>query len=150
MNIHFVKTIFDDGDMHSFKYKPFHYCCEDFQNNVKEGIIQLNNQDCVDEIPQFCFTYDKRTYEYGEVYTDTFFVPIDYCPHCGKRINIICNENVNCDDEFHELSQLRKELWEVCKTTDSKKEEQLLREQIHQLDQEIEKFYQIGEFTKEN
>lgn len=58
-------------------------------------------------------------------------------------------DEIDVSEKYNELSKQRKELWEKCQKTDSKKEESELREQARKLDNQINDFYELGEW-KEN
>lgn len=79
--------------------------------------------------------------------TDNY--PIHFCPHCGEKIEISVVEEIDVSDEYNGLTKKRKELWEKCQRIDSKKKESELREQVSDLDNQINDFYELGEWKGE-
>lgn len=58
-------------------------------------------------------------------------------------------DEIDISEKYNELTKQRKELWEKCQRTDSKKEELELSKQVRKLDEQINDFYELGEY-KEN
>lgn len=156
MKIELIKLKFNDAYSckYSCKYKPFEYCCNEIQNN--KAIIftgeDLVCDDCEDDdiyIPQFCTSHTEviTEYEYEWIQTDNY--PIHFCPHCGEKIQISIVDEVDVSDKYDELSKQREELWKKCQRTDSKKKESELREQVRKLDDQINDFYELGEWKGE-
>ena len=52
-------------------------------------------------------------------------------------------------DKYKELTKQRDELCKKCQTTDSKKEDYELRKQVRKLDDQINDFYELGEWKGE-
>lgn len=154
MKIELIKLKFNDT--HSYKYKPFTYCCDEVQNDkaivfTGEDINNIGGEyedDCI-YIPQFCTSYTETVGSWGDELEQTDNYPIQFCPHCGEKIEISVVEEIDVSDEYNGLTKKRKELWEKCKRTDSKKKESELREQVGKLDDQINDFYELGEWKGE-
>lgn len=58
-------------------------------------------------------------------------------------------DEIDVSDEYNGLTKKRKELWEKCQRTDSKKEESALRERVEKLDKQIYSFYLLDEWKGE-
>ena len=58
--------------------------------------------------------------------------------------------SVHVSDKYNELSKQREDLWKKCQRTDSKKEEFELRNQVKKLDDQINDFYELGEWRENN
>ena len=158
MKIELIKLKFNDT--HSYKYKPFQYCCYEIQNNkaivftgedlVCNDIFVLVVRDSDDTIiPQFCNSYTETFNSYGDEYEQTDNYPIQFCPHCGEKIEISVVDEIDVSDKYNELSKQRKDLWKKCQRTDSKKEESELRKQVRKLDDQIDSFYWLDEWKGE-
>ena len=158
MKIELIRLKFDDAL--SYKYKPFKYCCDKIQNDkvivftgenlVCNDIFGLVVRDSDDNIiPQFCNSYTETFNSWGDEYEQTDNYSIQFCPHCGERIEISVVDEIDVSDKYNELTEQRKELWKKCQRTDSKKEEHELMEQVRKLDDQINDFYELGEWKGE-
>ena len=154
MKIELIRLKFDDT--HSYKYKPFKYCCDEIQNDktivfIGENINDIGGEyedDCI-YIPQFCTSYTETVGSWEDEWEQTDNYPIQFCPHCGEKIEISVVEEIDASDEYNGLTKKRKELWEKCQRTDSKKKESELRNQVRKLDDQINDFYELGEWKGE-
>ena len=158
MKIELIRLKFNDT--HSYKYKPFKYCCDKIQNDkvivftgenlVCNDIFGLVVKDSDDNIiPQFCNSYTETFNSWGDEYELTNNYSIQFCPHCGEKIEISVVDEIDVSDKYNELSKQRDELWRKCQKTDSKKKESELREQVGKLDKQINDFYELGEWKGE-
>lgn len=139
----------------SYKYKPFTHCCKAIQNDkaivfTGEDLVHLDTY-WEDEkyIPQFCTSHTEVITSYEDEFEQTDNYPIEFCPHCGEKIEISVVDEIDVSDKYNELTKQREELWKKCQRTDSKKKESELREQVGKLDKQINDFYELGEW-KEN
>ena len=147
MKIDLIKLKFNDTC--AYKHKPFQYCCDEIQNDkaivfTGEDINDICGE-CEDDsisIPQFCTSYTETVGSWGDEWEQTDNYPIQFCPHCGEKIEISV-------DKYNELTEQRKELWKKCQRTDSKKKEAELREQVRKLDKQIDSFYWLDEWKGE-
>ena len=158
MKIELIRLKFDDT--HSYKYKPFKYCCDEIQNNkaivftgedlVCNDIFGLVVRDSDDTIiPQFCNSYTETFTSYEDEWEQTDNYPIRFCPHCGEKIEISVVDEIDVSDKYEELTKQREELWKKCQKTDSKKEDFELKEQVRKLDNQINGFYELCEWKGE-
>ena len=158
MKIELIKLKFNDT--HSYKYKPFQYCCGEIQDdktivftgedlvcNDTFGLVVRDSDDTI--IPQFCNSYTETFNSYGDEYEQTDNYPIQFCPHCGEKIKISVVDEIDVSDKYNELSKQREDLWKKCQKTDSKKKESELREQVRKLDKQIDSFYWLDEWKGE-
>lgn len=159
MKIELIKLKFNDT--YSYKYKPFTHCCDEIQNdkaivftgedlvcNDTFGLVVRDSDDNI--IPQFCTSYTETFNSWGDEYEQTDNYPIRFCPHCGEKIEISIVDEIDVSDKYDELTKQRDELWKKCQRTDSKKEEHELRKQIRKLDDQINDFYELGEWRENN
>lgn len=154
MRIELIRLKFNDT--HSYKYKQFKYCCDEIQNNeciefTNENLTNFN-VDYDKEygfIPQLCTSHTEVITSYEDEWEQTDNYPIQFCPHCGKKIEISVVEEINVSDKYNELSKQRNELWKKCQRTDSKKKESELREQVRKLDKQIDSFYWLDEWKED-
>ena len=153
MKIKLIKLKFNDT--HSYKYKPFTYCCDEIQNDkaivFTEDINDIGGEykDEGISIPHFCTSHTEVITSYEDEWEQTDNYPIQFCPHCGEKIEISVVDEIDVSDKYNELSKQRDELWTKCQRTDSKKEERELRKQVRKLDDQIDDFYELGEWKGE-
>ena len=158
MKIELIKLKFNDTC--SYKYKPFKYCCEAIQNNkniiftredlVFDEVFGLDPSDYNEStVPQFCTSYTEIFNSWGDEFENTWNYPIQFCPHCGEDIKIEVVDEIDVSEEYNQLSKQRDELWKKCQKTDSKKKENELREQVRDLDNKINGFYTLSEWSGE-
>lgn len=150
MKIELIKLKFNDT--HSYKYKPFKYCCDEIRQNkcitfTGEELFPLK---CIDDednfIPQFCTSYTEIITSYEDEWEQTNNYPIQFCPHCGKKIEIRVVDEIDLSEKYNELHKQRYELSDKCRRTDSKKEEFDLKKQIRELDNQMNMFYELDEW----
>lgn len=151
MKIELIKLKFNDT--HSYKYKTFTHCCNEIQNDkavifTGENITGEYDDDGI-YIPQFCTSYTETFTSWGDEFENTDNYPIQFCPHCGEKIEIEVVDEIDISGKYNELTKQRDELWKKCQRTDSKKKEYELIEQVRKLDDQINDFYELGEW-KEN
>lgn len=145
MKIELIKLKFNDT--YSYKYKPFTHCCDEIQNDkaiVFTGEDLVHSDDCWDDeryIPRFCTSHTETFNSWGDEWEQTDNFPIKFCPHCGEKIEISVVDEIDVSDKYNKLSKQREELWKKCQRTDSKKKESELREQVRNLDNQINGFY---------
>lgn len=154
MKIDLIKLKFNDT--YSYKYKPFTYCCDEIQNDkaivfTDEDINDIGGEyeDDGVSIPQFCTSYTEVITSYEDEWEQTDNYPIQFCPHCGEKIEILVVDEIDVSDKYNELSKQRENLWKRCQATDSKKKEAELREQVRRLDNQINSFYWLDEWKGE-
>lgn len=158
MKIDLIKLKFNDTC--SYKYKPFKYCCEKIQDdkaivftgedlvcNDTFGLVVRDSDD--NTVPQFCNSYTETFNSWGDEFEQTDNYPIEFCPHCGERIEISVVKEIDVSGEYNELTKQRERLWNKCRRTDSKREELKLKEQVRDLDDQINDFYELNEWKGE-
>lgn len=150
MKIELIKLRFDRS--FSYKYKPFVYCCNALKDNpcilftnedVRTDPVD-DSADLNDNLPRFCTSRTISLRDWEDEWEETENIPIRFCPHCGSAIKIQISEEKDLSKTYWELSKERAELWKQCQKTDSKKEEAKLQEQVHELDQKINLFWELG------
>lgn len=154
MKIDLIKLKFNDT--HSYKYKPFSYCCDEIQHDkaivfTDEDINDIGGEYEDDGIftPRFCASYTEVITSWDDEWEQTDNYPIQFCPHCGKKIETEIVTEIDVSEKYDKLTKQRDELWEKCQRTDSKKKESELREQVMELDNQINDFYKLGEWKGE-
>ena len=153
MKIELIKLKFNDA--HSYKYKPFKHCCDEIKNDkaiVFTGEDLVYSDDCCGDeryIPRFCTSYTEVITSYEDEWEQTDNYPIQFCPHCGEKIEIEVVDEIDVSEKYNELSKQRKELWKKYQKTDSKKKAHELREQVRKLDDQINDLYKLGEWNGE-
>ena len=118
MKIELIKLKFNDT--HSYKYKPFQYCCDEIQNdkaivftgedlvcNDIFGLVVRDSDDTI--IPQFCTSYTETFNSCGDEYEQTDNYSIQFCPHCGEKIEISVVDEIDVSDKYAELTKQRDE-----------------------------------------
>ena len=153
MKIELIKLKFNDT--HSYKYKPFKYCCDEIQNDkaivfTNEDLSPLKYIGDGNFIPQICTSHTEVITSYEDEWEQTDNYPIRFCPHCGEKIEISVVDEIDVSDKYEELTKQRDELWKRCQRTDSKKKEAELREQVRKLDNQINGFYLLDEWKGES
>ena len=149
MKIELIRLKFNDT--HSYKYKPFKYCCDEIQNDkaivfTNEDLSPLKYIGDGNFIPQICTSYTEVITSYEDEWEQTDNYPIRFCPHCGEKIEISVVDEIDVSDKYDELTKQREELWKKCQKTDSKKEDFELKEQVRKLDNQINGFYELDEW----
>ena len=154
MKIELIKLKFNDTC--AYKYKSFTLCCDEIQN---DKAIVFTGEDINDiggeykdegiSIPHFCTSHTEVITSYEDEWEQTNNYPIRFCPHCGEKIGISVVNEIGVSDKYNELSKQRKELWNKCYRTDSKREESKLKEQVRDLDDQINDFYELNEWKGE-
>ena len=152
MKIELIKLKFNDT--HSYKYKPFTHCCDEIHQNdciifTNEDLSPLKHIDDDNFIPQFCTSHTEVITSYEDEWEQTDNYLIQFCPHCGEKIEISVVDEIDVSDKYDELTKQRDELWKKCQRTDSKKEEFELRKQVRKLDEQINDFYELSEWKGE-
>ena len=144
MKIELIRLRFNDT--YSYKYKPFTHCCDEIQSD--KAIDLVHSDDCWDDeryIPRFCTSHTEVITSYEDEWEQTDNYPIQFCPHCGEKIEISVVDEIDMSDKYEELTKQRDELWKKCQRTDSKKKEFELREQVEKLNKQINDLYELGE-----
>lgn len=153
MKIELIKLKFNDT--YSYKYKPFKYCCNEIHQNeciifTDDDLSPLKYIDDEDSfIPQFCTSHTELITSYEDEWEQTNNYPIQFCPHCGDKIEIEVVDEIDLSEKYNKLHKKRYELSDKCRRTDSKKEEFDLRKQVRELDNQMNGFYELDEWIGE-
>lgn len=152
MRIELVKQKFNDS--RGYKYKPFQYCCNKLSDST---VIEFSNE-CPNEsgmcdedghIPQMMIHESEMVYSYGDEWQQDGYYPIRFCPFCGEPIEVDVISVEDKTEYYNRLKQDRGTVWEKCRETDSKTEEQNLLKQRNKLDNLINSLYELGEYKEE-
>ena len=130
MRIEVVKVKFDDE--YSYKYLPFKYCCEKLKHNPN---ISLNTEyetqqdfctncefqdkfgeECEickaitaskydDNFPSFKMCRTEIIHDWEDEFEQTYYLSIEFCPHCGEKIEIVCVKEIDKTEEFKNLNK---------------------------------------------
>ena len=146
MKIEVEKLIFDNGEECSYHIINIDKCCDDILHNSKYvDIIAKDNY--IEDIEKD--NYNVNIFNSYMSYNDTLeteYKVIAHCPFCGESIEIEFIRTINKDEEYKELTNKRDMLNIRRRKTDSKKEEQKLHEEIKELDNKINAFYESDGF----
>jgi hypothetical protein len=146
MKIKAEKWIIEKG-VTSYKLKSIEKCCDKLINSKN---ICLNDKYIADNIEGYRYSVRLfRTEDLEENWVDYHYETIEYCPFCGEPINIEIIDEVDKREECKLLIAERDRLWKKCCNTDSKKEASNLREQVSELDENIDKMYRSDDFERE-
>lgn len=153
MKIDLIRLKFNG--MTSYKYKPFKYCCDEIQNNK---CIEFTNEDVVEPIgdvdnngyyiPQFCTANTEIISSWDDELERTDNYPIQFCPHCGEKIEINVIDEIDVSEKFKKLSIQHDKLQKKCNKTDSKKKESEMLNQFYELDKQVTSYYWLGEWDE--
>ncbi len=144
MKIELIKLLFNESS--GFKYKPFDYCCEMLKRNPA---ILLTDEECYEyDLPNFAISETETYSDWEDDWEETRYYPIRFCPFCGTPIEIVLIEEKDVSDFYERLNKKREELWKKCQRTDSKKKEAELRDQVSKLDDRINCFYNLMEYSE--
>ena len=140
MKIEVSKWVFDDA--HSYKIKSLTKCCDEIINSDVVTLVEdYENGDDTDysvKLREANYEYDS----YDDTYDDyTTYESIKHCPFCGERIDIEIVEIIDKNEEYSKLTQLRDELWNKYKKTDSIKKSNKLQQEVRELDRKINEIH---------
>lgn len=115
MKIELIKLKFNDT--HSYKYKLFTHCCDEIQNDkaiIFTGEDLVHSDDCWGDeryIPRFCTSHTEVITSYEDEWEQTDNYPIQFCPHCGEKIEISVVDEIDMSDKYEELTKQHDETW---------------------------------------
>ena len=156
MKIQVIQREFKSHGSYSKSYKICNceYCCEgikhlpniDFYFKVAENTDNPIEDDYgygqdLGIMLQHSVTYhDPWDYDdYG--YTEDYYYKLNYCPICGKKIEVDIVDNVDVTTEYEVLQKERDEVnKKYMKTNSIKKQSEYLKRR-QELDREIDNFY---------
>jgi hypothetical protein len=165
MKIQVVEQTINKGKYH--KYLPLEYCCERLKHTkyieMTDQLISFcsvcnveNRYDCESKCnPEeknigLAFYYDDTYQEPWEDFyvTDTYYIPLDYCPFCGEKIEVevvkredITEEYLNAKREYEKVH----DKWAKC---DSIKRRNALEEEWRQLSDKMDEMRMFTEYKE--
>lgn len=147
MKIEVEKIMFDNNEEVQYKIINIDKCCDEILNN--SDYVDISDDNYTEEIENDLDNYNVKI---SNSYLDccdtlvTNYKTIKYCPFCGEKIEIVIVNTVDKNEEYNKLQKERDELNDKRRKTDSKKEEQKLNEEIKELDNKINAFYESDGF----
>ena len=154
MKIELIKLKFNGTCV--YKYKPFQYCCNEIQNDKAILFTGEDMNDIGGEyeddgvfIPQFCTSHTEVITCYEDEWEQTDNYPIQFCPHCGEKIEISVVDEIDVSDKYDELTKQHDEIWNKYEKTDSNKEKSGLRKQLGIINKQIKDLCELGEWNGE-
>lgn len=138
MKINIKRHKFDDKV--GYEVTRMDYCCEEFKDFP---IKELTNDFIEHEDPSMCIShqYEETCWEDSWETTDNY--PINFCPFCGQPIEINVIQGEDFTEKYKQLKIEREQVWEKCRSTDSKRESSELQNQVHDIDEKINKHYGV-------
>ena len=150
MKIELIRQKFNET--RGYKYKPFDYCCDKIKDNPRIIFDDVELDEKWDEddyectFPAFVIHHSETVHSWEDEWENDYYYKIDFCPFCGKLIEISIIDEEDVDEIYQSLSKQREELWKKYTRTDSKKKADALREQVRELDNQINWFYHLCEY----
>lgn len=133
-----------DGER-TYKIIGLTKCCDEITNS---DVITIRNEYENDDDTDYSVKLIDNLNFYDDDWS-CIYKHINFCPFCGERINIEIVNTVDKTEEYLELEQARKELWDKCRNTDSKRETSQLQNQIYELDRKINELHSDDIFKEE-
>lgn len=166
MRIQVVRQIIEDYEI--YKIKTMEYCCEKLKKNPMIHLYhnyvenaycrncevpddfdckdcQLNEitDDCGRKLAMMIQEKDVCQDPWSNDYsTDYRYFPIDFCPHCGKKIEIEVVGEECVTAEYKSLVEQRNNLYRQIQLTDSKKKEEKLRKELSDITKKMNSMYE--------
>ena len=142
-----TKKIEFDQDEISYQNTSVVTCCGKME---KSESIELNygydEVSCESNYSVKMITTDVSSDYAGGYDIDERYSKINYCPFCGNEIIIDVMETLDSHELYEQLQKQRENVWNRCKSTDSKKEESNLLDERRYLDDKIENMYMSDGF----
>jgi len=138
-----------DGEK-SYKVVGFEKCCDSILNHDSVDL----NKACCELLGKVGYSVKlvETTVDYDYYESDTdidyLYSKIDYCPFCQEKIEVEIVDIVDLSDRYFSLKNNRKDLWEKHNKTDSIKKQSELKQQVRELDDKIDEFYNSDGFDK--
>ena len=148
MKIELIKQKFNSA--RGYKYKPFSWCCDKIKDNPCVVFSdEVYTEDTIDDectFPAFALCHTEVYRDWEDEYEQDTYYKINHCPFCGEPIEIFVVGDEDVDNYYKSFSKQREELWKKYNKTDSKKKAQELYDKVHDLDEQIDWFYQLAEY----
>lgn len=133
----------------AYKFKRYDICCQKLSDNptiVFAGEVLEDEGEDYSFPPAMAIVQHTSDYSYGEYYESEDYHKINYCPHCGKKINI---QVLEVEDVTEEYNLIQRQVTELCikaNKCDSKSREKELRKQINELSDRSNWYLKSGEY----
>lgn len=149
MKVELIKQTFNDCS--GYKYKPLEWCCEKLKNNYIINLVDKYTDDNnLDEhenvIPSIAIKETEIFHDWEDEWEENKYYKIDYCPFCGKPIEISIVGKEDVSDFYVRLVKQREKVWKKCCKIDSKKKSEELRKAAYELDKQINWFHTLLEY----
>lgn len=155
MNIDLIKIHLKDkdfGEISTYKYLPFEYCCEKLKNfehvSLEDEVYSINLNDEEDEneniIPRFFFHCEES--QPWEENTWSTYYKIDYCPFCGEKINVSVVDNIDRSELYTKLQNYFDALKNAAEETDSVKTKKRIEKEMIDIHRKINNMREFGEY----
>lgn len=128
-----------------FHYKPLEYCCETLKDNP---VIVFSETDT--ELPQFCIVQQEVIYSYEDEFNNDIYYPIQFCPFCGQKIDVKVVETKDVSIQYQTMVKERKKMRYLYTKTDSIKKADMISEKLRVLNQKLNYFYAMVEYSEDN
>ena len=99
--------------------------------------------------PNFFIYSSEEIHDWEDSWLQEDYYKVDFCPHCGEKIEISVVDEIDANEKYKELESKRDELSKRRRKTDSKKREYELTEEIQELDRLINDFHDVSEYKEE-
>lgn len=122
MVIELIEQKYTNGN--SFKIKNTEYCCDGIKNNETIAMTYY------DRLPAVCINSTEMTYCDGEDWLHDMSIPIQYCPHCGRKISLKVIDTIDVSEKYEKLKECLDILEQKYRETDSIKEREQISSEI--------------------
>ena len=172
MKIKVVEQTIKEGgyDRVTHKYFPLKYCCDKLKHTK---YIELTDElmsfcsicdvedryDCSDDCDLYkdgkhinlSFCYEDTHPEPWEDYyaTDTYYIPLDYCPFCGEKIEVEVIKKEDITEEYLEAEKKYEEIHKKWMKCDSIKRRSVLEEEWRTWSDKMDEMMRFGEYKNE-
>lgn len=147
MKIELVKQKFDGYQ--AYKFMPIQFCCEDMKENPLIDLFHEQAHNCHnDDTPYVMMCKSEVIAEWGEEWEKETYYKIDYCPFCGEPIEVYVLWEEDVSDTYFNLCKQRDETWREYNSTDSKSLSSELYKKVHELDKQMNWYYELAEYKK--
>lgn len=132
MNITLKKFII--GFDASYKIINIEYCCDDVKNCK---YIELAKEWGKDEPPTTCISETVNIYDGERDCEDIVYIPIKYCPFCGKKLFCSVLEIEDITEYYDKLLTQEMDVIMIARAEDSKKKEKELLKTKRDISEEM-------------
>lgn len=136
MKVELIKHLFDDDV--GYKILTYNKCCKKISDCPTIDVF-INEH----EEPVIAIHTSEHIYSWGDEYDIDHLYKINYCPFCGKKIELSVVKEEDVTNEYLSLIKERKRLWDKYNHTDSKKKCDELYTRVHDLDNKINWYHTL-------